>query len=417
MLWILLAILTAIWTYIPPKNHRNVKELTLPLNMATTPAIQKLSYSSAKLKQIRDLMVRKIPNYYDIRRIKELKINRRRIRLQKYRCVEDRKVNLANLSCLPKDNKAILNSKNMSFAMVNTRSIKQFKQSLNMILELLVRENYSNSITISSTQFPTLVKRGGQINANTRTELDVKILHLDPISGCESGLWRIINGKTTITLLGVYHPPKLVPSLFIDNFLDEVEHLIITHSNLLLSGDFNLHINDFSDADATYFTEALSALGLYQYVDKPTHNKGNILDLIFFEDQDNIKITKCVPIDFVSDHRMVVCELNAKKEYPVKNTVTLHKLDCDASALINSNYNDTDIMGENDLDSAISAYISEAQNIMDLIYKTKESKIATHKKVHWFNDEVYCQRKVVRNGERCWLKYSEDHQWLAYKRE
>ena len=439
MLWLLWTILTVLWTYVPSKNYQNARDLPLSLTVQADPlhsTSRKLAYSSAELRQIGDLMVRKIPNYYDIRRIKELKINKRRIRLQKFKRVEVRKANLANLACLPRDNKAILNIKNMSIGTVNARSLKQ---SINMIMELLIRESL-DILLVTETwlgprdeywiksqllgqlnyKFCSIPRpgrrRGGGLMLITRSELDVERLESD-ILYCESGLWKISSAKTSITLLGVYHPPEPTPTLFIDNFLDSIEHLIINHSNLMLSGDFNLHVNDVGDADAIFFIEALSALGLYQHVSQPTHNKGNILDLIFFEDQDDIKITRCTPLDFVSDHRMVVCELNIKKEYPVKNTVQLRKLDKDAPEIIRSTYNDLCILEASDLDTAVAEYTAQMNNISSLIYKTKTSKVATRKKVPWFNEEVHRQRNVVRSRERCWLKYGEDHQWIAYKRE
>ena len=436
MLWILLAIFTTIWTHIEPKKQNFVKEL--PLSPTGNHVTNRLTYSSSELKQIGDLMVRKVPNYYAIRRIKELKINRRRIRLQKRKKTDQRGVSLGNLSCLPRsENMPILNSKFVSFATVNARSLKQ---SLNMILEVIVRENLDfivitetwlttkddfwlksqmlHSLNLKSYSIPRpSAKRGGGLMLIAKSSIKVESIQTQPIPNCEHHLWKLGIGKLTLNILGLYHPPEQSSSIFIDNFLDMLESLLLETDSLIISGDFNLHVNDIFNADAIFFLEAITALVLNQHVKSPTHNKGNILDLIITEDATRVNVTRCVPLDFISDHRLVAGELNIKKEHPVKNDVTVNKLIGNASDVIKSEWNDTGVLNADCLETAIDAFSCEATRVKGLIYKSKTSKLAVRKKVPWYNEEVFQQRKIVRSRERAWVKYGEDHHWLAYKRE
>ena len=48
-------------------------------------------------------------------------------------------------------------------------------------------------------------------------------------------------------------------------------------------GDFNIHVEDHSDMEATIFNDTMQALGLKQHVNKPMHHQCNILDLFFTE--------------------------------------------------------------------------------------------------------------------------------------
>ena len=48
--------------------------------------------------------------------------------------------------------------------------------------------------------------------------------------------------------------------------------------NIIRLGDFNLHINDPQDVDASIFLDTLMAMGLTQPTDFPTHNSAKTLD-------------------------------------------------------------------------------------------------------------------------------------------
>ena len=55
-------------------------------------------------------------------------------------------------------------------------------------------------------------------------------------------------------------------------------------------GDFNINTEELSNADTVIFNNTMQALGLNQHVTNPTHQKGNILDLIFTEEKSNIQV-------------------------------------------------------------------------------------------------------------------------------
>ena len=76
----------------------------------------------------------------------------------------------------------------------------------------------------------------------------------------------------------------------------------MTYNNIVILGDFNLHINDQEDLNTGIFIDTITALGLDQYIDFATHNKGNSLDLGMAEPLGKIKVTSCIPGPFFSDH-------------------------------------------------------------------------------------------------------------------
>ena len=55
-------------------------------------------------------------------------------------------------------------------------------------------------------------------------------------------------------------------------------------------GDFNLHVSNQLDTDATILGDSIDALDLYQHVGFSTHNSGNVLDLILSDFTSDAKV-------------------------------------------------------------------------------------------------------------------------------
>ena len=66
--------------------------------------------------------------------------------------------------------------------------------------------------------------------------------------------------------------------------------------------DFNMHKEDPNDYNSRIFVDMMEALGLKQHVIEPTHQKGNILDLIFTETASQINVSQLEMLDYILDH-------------------------------------------------------------------------------------------------------------------
>ena len=77
-------------------------------------------------------------------------------------------------------------------------------------------------------------------------------------------------------LIVLYKPPPspnngLTHKLFITEFTDYLELYIATTKQLVLLGDFNIHINKTDDRDGVEFNNLLDQFGLVQHVSDETH--------------------------------------------------------------------------------------------------------------------------------------------------
>ena len=59
-----------------------------------------------------------------------------------------------------------------------------------------------------------------------------------------------------------------------------MESIILAPEPLIITGDFNIHVNNTNDSDACEFLDLLASLGLKQHVIGPTHEDNMIYKLI-----------------------------------------------------------------------------------------------------------------------------------------
>ena len=110
------------------------------------------------------------------------------------------------------------------------------------------------------------------------------------------------------------------------NSLTGQQNTVSTSNNVILVGDFNLHINNPNDDDACNFMETTQALGLQQNITFPTHVLGNTLDLIFSEANNKTKVEECTQGDYISDHCLITCILGINKPITTRKEIKYCKV-------------------------------------------------------------------------------------------
>src|SRR6218665_2483492 len=88
-----------------------------------------------------------------------------------------------------------------------------------------------------------------------------------------------------VTLLTVYRPgSEQVTVKFFEEFATVLEGLITRNSQLIIVGDFNIHVEDHMDSHSIQFSALLKQFGLHQHVREPTFVRGGTLDLVITSD-------------------------------------------------------------------------------------------------------------------------------------
>lgn len=88
-----------------------------------------------------------------------------------------------------------------------------------------------------------------------------------------------INGAIPTILTTVYRPPKS-NNVFLNELSQLLTYLCSLSANVIMLGDFNIHIDNVSNAHTSEFVSYLDGLGLQQFNALPTHSRGHIFYLV-----------------------------------------------------------------------------------------------------------------------------------------
>ena len=80
--------------------------------------------------------------------------------------------------------------------------------------------------------------------------------------------WNIMNLSTPMKIIGIYRPPyseahPVSANVFFEEFSAYLENIVICPVVLLISGDFNFHLDSHTDSDADKFLDLLQTLVSY----------------------------------------------------------------------------------------------------------------------------------------------------------
>ena len=126
--------------------------------------------------------------------------------------------------------------------------------------------------------------RGGDLAVVYNSDLDIKLLSSSERNTFKFSIWRVETENRTIIIVEVYHKPasEIIPhsnNQFIDDFLSFCGSISVEYKNIITLGDVNMHVKDNDDEDGLQISDMIEALGLTQWMNFPTHNKGSTLDL------------------------------------------------------------------------------------------------------------------------------------------
>ena len=233
-------------------------------------------------------------------------------------------------------------------------------------------------------------------------------------------------GKWIRTII-IYRPPpsaanKLNFPAFVEDFTTPMEELSIASGELLMFGDFNLHVDDVCDQYANTFLDLISSFGLKQHVLGVTHDLGHTLDLVITRSTEDIVSNFEINDPALSDHNPVhfkLSILSIDKPSFIRKEIVYRKWKS-----VDSTEFSADICQS-------SLHTSSAHNITDLVkqYNTvlgeladKHAPIITRTvtvrpRASWYTDEIASGKYLRRKLEHKWLNSKLTVDYMAYKQQ
>ena len=176
--------------------------------------------------------------------------------------------------------------------------------------------------------------RGGGVGILVKKSLRVKKLSSANFSSFENVVVLAEYPIGSIRFVVIYRPPSSQIKAFLEDFASLLEQLVAISGNLLIVGDFNFHLDDSNNTDATKLHNLLESFNLKQHVATPTHSRGHTLDLIITRSEDDLVDGIVVGDPPLPDHFAVHCTLKLSKPRAEQHEIRYRKLrSVDMSAL------------------------------------------------------------------------------------
>ncbi|XP_072030156.1 uncharacterized protein [Amphiura filiformis] len=191
-------------------------------------------------------------------------------------------------------------------------------------------------------------------------------------------------------------------------FFEEISSLLesLSAENLLITGDFNIHLDIPEDRDTITFLNILDIHNLQQHITEPTHIAGHMLDLLISRiDSDLVtshKVEKCLP----SDHFAIKCNVKIIRPGPctkrVKSRLIRNIIDAEFRQDIQSSLETmSSVKG---LEEMISGYNNTLSNTLDVQAPEVDRTVILRPHAPWYTDSLRAAKQERRRRERKWLQ-------------
>ncbi|ESO02924.1 hypothetical protein HELRODRAFT_174391 [Helobdella robusta] len=202
-----------------------------------------------------------------------------------------------------------------------------------------------------------------------RKEFGCRKINLPSFVTFEVVAIKLVINKNQFILLGVYRPGSAqITVLFFDELVSVLEHITMLNANILLMGDFNVHIERKDDPNTIRLFEIFEVFQLVNHVNESTHLRGGTLDLVVSSVDFPIISTTVLPHGVFSDHSFITVETIIAKpcRIPTKRFVRSWKnIDEDrfVEAVLNSPLSGSCL--SNDVDDELKIFNEELKSIID----------------------------------------------------
>uniref|UniRef100_A0A3B3DTS3 Reverse transcriptase domain-containing protein n=3 Tax=Oryzias melastigma TaxID=30732 RepID=A0A3B3DTS3_ORYME len=214
--------------------------------------------------------------------------------------------------------------------------------------------------------------------------------------------------------INIYRPPGYCAEFNLE-FSELLSIICLDFDCIIMAGDFNIHYGNLENKGTKDLINTLDNFGLTQHVTEPTHNRGNILDLLISKGLNISKVTVC---DLgLSDHCCVFCESTIPVHTNVlREEITKRYITENTSEMFNQIFSLTPPLSGDSVNELVNNFNSNMSNIMDSIAPSKVKVISGRKKSPWRNSIVVKNgKRECRKSERRWRKSKLQVDYDIYK--
>ena len=142
----------------------------------------------------------------------------------------------------------------------------------------------------------------------------------------ECGKFHIKVVGNALDLLVIYRQPMTSVIKFCEELASIFESDIVSmHGKLMITGDFNIHMELMRDPDTITFMDFLDFFNLQNHVNFSTHIHHHHLDLVISDMLDSI-LSSLNPGHLLSDHHFIHIKLHINKPVSLNTDISYRKI-------------------------------------------------------------------------------------------
>ena len=218
--------------------------------------------------------------------------------------------------------------------------------------------------------------------------------------------------KSKFTVFNIYHPPpssaKSVPfSQFLIDFQTLISHVATTSHEFLITGDFNIHLDDLENSNTKLFLSLLDSCNLTQLVNFPTHRQGHTLDVIITPANSTLSPIITYSQISPSDHFPIFTQLNIQTPPPPPLTQISFRCidaihiphfvrDIFSSALIHN--------PPSSLSDLVDCYNFTLSNLLNKHAPLKTKMVHSRASKPWFTSQLNALKLSCRRLQKVWSR-------------
>ncbi len=277
----------------------------------------------------------------------------------------------------------------------------------------------------SLQDIPREDRTGGGVATLSKSNICVRKLPYKRMRSFEYMENIVTINSASVRLLIVYRPEvdakkkKIPVSLFFSEFSKIMDVVSVAPMEILITGDFNFHMNKNDDPEACQFKEFLTTYDVMNHVVKPTCRSGNTLDLVITRRGSKFLLDHSVDYE-VSDHNIIRCYLDMDKPPLQKEVITFRRYKSIDKAKFSHDLQTrlSSVSQLKDINSMVDAYNSSLKDILDTHAPVQRKVVLIRHKTPWMSENILKEKRVRRSLERKWRenKTVENRQNLKAQR-
>ncbi len=199
-----------------------------------------------------------------------------------------------------------------------------------------------------------------------------------------------------------------------EEFSTYLQELTVSSGELLVTGDFNIHMNKPDDPASKSLSCILDSVNLQQWVTSATHKSGNTIDLVLSRHSENIvHSVKVTDVAIMSDHATLTIRLTVDKPSPGERQISYRRLknidhqkfcgEMRASPLTTN--------PEPDVADLAAQYHRVMSELLDKHAPIITKSVTSRPSTPWYTTDIKAEKRQCQHLERTWrrTKKSTDH--------